>query len=350
MSCFLRRASIAVALALLCYTPSYAVEFDNDNGDGTWEQVTNWADDLLPDGNVAEIFLQDVNNPLPVVDGLPTVTLSSGNHSPTLLDLGGGGDDDLGDIQFLMTGGTLNLSQDSEIGNGSDSNLAMADYTAYFIQTGGDVIVTGGSGTDIKLSAGGDAIPMGSVYSIRGGSLQSSGTVDLGGGAPAAPVTHASALFEIVGTGPTSIEIEDLKTDTAADVGTPIALGFVLDAGGVTPLVARDDVQMDGLGLELGLSDVPPAGDIVLIQADRLSNDNQFIGLPDGSDVSADFGGNTYTWTINYFDSSDDTVIVDAVVLSNLRVSPAVPEPATVVLISVAGLLGLAVRRRAMAK
>jgi hypothetical protein len=336
---------------IVCFGQStvFGDEFDNDANTGAWEDATNWENDTLPDTVTAEIFLEDVNNPLPTMNGLPTVTLSSGTHSPTLLDLGGGSDNDLGDIQLLMTGGTLNLNTDSEIGNGSDSNSAIAGSTAYFTQTGGDVVVTGGSGVNLKLSSGGDAIPMGSVYSISGGSLVSNGTIDIGGGTVGLPIPSyvpASALFEIVGTGPSQVMIEDLRTTTDGDAdATTNSLGFVLDAGGVTPLVVNDDVQMENLNLQLSLSAAPPISDIVLVQADRLSNDNQFVGLPDGSDLTALFDGNFYTWTINYFDSSDDETVIDAIVLSNLRVAP-IPEPSTAALCILAASMVMLRRRR----
>jgi len=316
--------------------------FDNDSNDGLWETASNWENDALPDGETAELYLEDLNNPLPTVDGFPTVTLSSGNHSPTDFVMGGASDTDLGDIQLLMTGGTLNLSSDTRIGRGGDTP-DFNNFHAKFTQTGGDVVVTGGSGVDIKLGAGGETYSPAATYSISGGSLSSEGTVNFGSNSTlAGPLT-----FEIVGTGPSSIVIEDIKTESSvpgatSPGGAPTTLSFVLDSGGVTPLQVNDDLQMENLSFGLSLSDVPPSGDITLVKSGRITGPEQFIDRPDGSDVTAPFDGNFYTWTINYF---EDDGLVDAVVLSNLRVSP-IPEPTSMVLLTMAGIPLILRRRR----
>ena len=327
-------AALVASLTVLA-SPAVGDFFDNDSGDGAWETATNWNNDALPAGSSAEMFLEDQNNPLPLVNGIPTVTLSSGNQSPSNLVVGGGSDDDLGDIQFLMTGGTLNLSSDSRIGRGSATNPGILTSTAYFTQTGGDVIVTGGSGVDIKLGAGGQPLSPGAVYSISGGSLSSTGTINLGSNSTLA----GDIVFEIDGSGASSIAIEDFKTESA--VMGSVTFSVVLDALGMTTLVANDDFQMENVNFDLSLSDVPPTDPIVLVQADRISNDNQFIGLPDGSLVSASFAGNDYSWTINYFDSSDDGDIIDAIVLTPI------PEPAGATLAGLSlALIALGRRRR----
>lgn len=329
-----RSILVAVITASLaaCVPNACGDFFDNDSSDGAWETATNWDNDVLPAGVSAEMFLEDQNNALPNVNGIPTVTLSSGSQSPSSVVLGGGSDTDFGDIQFLLTGGALNLSSDSRVGRGG-TDPTINNSTAYFTQTDGDVVVTGGSGVDIKLGAGGQPFSPGAIYSISGGSLNSSGTINLGSNSTLA----GDIIFEIDGSGASSIVIEDFKTESA--VSGPVFFGVVLDAGGMTTLVANDDFQMENVGLQLSLSDVPPSGPIVLVQADRLSNDNQFIGLPDGSIVSASFGGTDYEWFINYFDSSDDGTILDAIVLNP------VPEPSTF-LFGCLALVSIALRRR----
>ncbi|QDU89779.1 hypothetical protein Pla175_31740 [Pirellulimonas nuda] len=169
----------------------------------------------------------------------------------------------------------------------------------------------------------------------------------------------------------------DVDSDNPNGV-TQINLGkfvteFVLDANGASSIVVADNLQLgasediDGnrefgyAFLRIKLSEPTTAGsgvvgsgdEIVLFQADRLSsgidadNDPQNTveieegrffdpdragpnssgtttlphgGLWDGGTVRTDYAGAQYQWTINYFDSSDDAVVIDAVTLSNLNI------------------------------
>ncbi len=171
----------------------------------------------------------------------------------------------------------------------------------------------------------------------------------------------------------------DITTDNPNGV-THMKLGkfvteFVLDAGGASPVVVNDELRLgrtedlEGnreIGyafLRIKLSEPTTAGsgsvgsgdEIVLFQADRISSqidlDNDpgvesgeiemgrffdpdraglntagtsmlpHAGLWEGTKVRADYAGAAYEWTINYFDSSDDGVVVDAVTLSDLLVT-----------------------------
>ncbi|MCA9241912.1 MAG: hypothetical protein KDA37_16995, partial [Planctomycetales bacterium] len=148
---------------------------------------------------------------------------------------------------------------------------------------------------------------------------------------------------------------------------------FVLDAGGASTIVVNDELRLGrsedldatrefGYAfLRIKLSEPTTAGsgavgsgnEIVLFQADRVSSaidaDNDpnttieieegrffdpdragfnssgtsmlpHAGLWDGGTVRADYAGAQYQWTINYFDSSDDGIVIDAVTLSNLQI------------------------------
>lgn len=350
----LRSLVVVTAVVVMAATGPLAFGdfFDNDASTGAWEGATNWNNDVLPSFVSAEIFLEDLNNALPLVSGIPTVTLSSGTQEVTSLVLGAGSDTDTGSVQLLVTGGVLNLYADSRIGRGEDSgvdNTTWAGDTASLTQTGGTVNVIGAN-SDIKIAADGDFSPD-AIYSISGGTL----LVGLGDPASDANSTitlgesgrNADATLEIIGSagggGPTSVEIDDLKMNSGHLGNT--YLSMVMDAGGVTPLICNDELQMENLQFKLSLSDVPPAGAITLALADRLSNDNQFVGIPDGSDVTAAYGGNDYTWTITYTDGSNDATLNSSIVLDNLRISPSVPEPSTILLLGMA-VVPLALRRR----
>jgi hypothetical protein len=171
----------------------------------------------------------------------------------------------------------------------------------------------------------------------------------------------------------------DVTTDNPNGV-THMKLGkfvteFVLDAGGASPVVVNDELRLgrteDLAGnreigyafLRIKLSEPTTAGsgvvgsgdEIVLFQADRITSmidlDNDpnveageietgrffdpdraglntagtsmlpHAGLWEGNKVRADYAGAAYEWTINYFDSADDGVVVDAVTLSELVVT-----------------------------
>lgn len=336
---------VAAAIMLAAVPPAWADKtFDNDNNNGLWVEAANWADlaatpgpDAVPNLESAEMFLEDLNNPLPLYHGIPTITLDSGTHQLVSFVMGGGSDTDVGDIQLRMTDGTLQVGGDSRIGRGSDTETAFLSNQMNFLQEGGTVEFLGGTGTDLKLSA--DKQYSGKAsYIISGGSFSSTGTITYPQSGD-----DSDAMFKVVGTGPTSISLEDIKMEASAP-GTD-TLAFVLDAGGVTPIQLADEFQMENINLDLSLSDVPPSGNIVLVKADRLSNDNQFVGLPDGSTVSAAFGSTLYSWTINYYDTSDDGLVVDAIILSNMTTSP-VPEPASLLLLGMGAAMLVAVRRR----
>lgn len=331
---------IAVAAAVMLVATPVALGdefFDNDSSDGLWSTGTNWSADAVPSAESAEMYLEDMNNALPTYNGIPTITL---NVNSTIVNfvIGGGSDTDTGDIQLRMTAGDLLFGGDSRIGRGSDTNTAFLNNQVNFLQEGGTVTAIGGTGTDIKLSADKEYSAKAS-YIISGGSLSSTGTITYPQSGD-----DADAMFKVVGTGPTSITLEDIKMEATAP-GTD-TMAFVLDAGGVTPIVLNDEFQMENINLDLSLSAVPPSGNIVLLQADRLSNDNQFVGLADGATVSAPYGSTLYSWTINYYDSSDDGTVIDAIVLSNMSTSPLIPEPASIVLLGMGAMLLVSMRRR----
>ena len=345
--------SVAI-VALLLTACGVSTTYGSDNyfnGGGAtndWFDAANWDLGIPPQDESTKIY-----------DGF-TAEISAGAADYGSVDLSIG-DSDTGAIATLIvSGGSLNGT-----GTGNDIRLGVGDLGSaargQLIQTGGDVTAV----DYIKMSNAGETLAAGSLYEISGGSLTVVDQLEMGrdGG-----YVTDMIKFKVVGSDPTSISIEDLKVNRTAPGYAQPTLSFVLDgsSNGVTPIQINDEFQIgnnedangnpEGEGdmiLELALSAVPTADDKILVEAGRITMDEQFLGLPDGSDVSADFGGNLYTWTINYYDGDSDpdrpTTLpaAAAVVLSNLRVSQAiVPEPASLVLLGLGAMLLVSLRRR----
>ena len=159
-----------------------------------------------------------------------------------------------------------------------------------------DIFVGGATGSAGRMNR--------SLLRIRGGRLTGlSLTIGEGLG--------SNSTIEIMGSAPQSISaLEFVEMHARSDPGgTPAVttLSFILDAHGVTPIVISsrfqglviDHDQSSRCRLDVKLSSVPPRDDITLIQS-RASGSGEFSGLPEASQVTADFNGHTYTWTLTY--------------------------------------------------
>jgi hypothetical protein len=332
-------AHALVLLVAVCLVPA-ALGADNEFvGGGTdpsdWFEAANWSEGAVPfAGDSTKIYNSF------------TVNITAGDASYGDKDLSIG-DSDSGETATLnISDGTLNGT-----GTGNDIRLGVGDDQSGSL---GRILQTGGAVTAvdyIKMSNGGQQAAAGSHYQISGGSLNVVDQLEMGRDDG---VVQNMIQFEVIGTGPTSITIEDVKVNRIHSLSPAHAsFAFTIDgtATGVTSIDVNDELQLgnsettdDTVGrlyLELSLSAVPTNNDIVLFNAKRITMDEQFEGLPDGSDVSATFGPDLYTWTINYFDGHADSQ--PAVVLSNLRVN--IPEPGSMVLLAMAAI-PFAIRRR----
>ena len=342
---------IALIAAAVLTVPYVSATYASDNyfsGGGTtndWFDAANWDLGIPPQGESTKIY-----------DG-STAEISSGAAEYGDVDLSIGDSDSGQTATLLISGGSLNGT-----GTGNDIRLGVSDdgsgALGQIIQTSGDVTAV----DYVKMSNAGASDAAGSYYEISGGSLTVVNQIEMGrdGG-----MVQNMIMLKIIGTGPTSVTTDDLKTNRTAPGYAQPTLAFALDSTvtGVTPLQIADEFQIGNsetatagegdMYLELSLLGPPTVDDKILVEAGRISMDEQFIGLPDGSDVSALYGGNTYTWTINYYDGESDPdrpgslPSTAAVVLSNMRVSQGVvPEPASLVLIGLGAMLLVSLRRR----
>ena len=316
----------AITLMVLAPFASGDNNWTGGGGDADWFKATNWDNGVVP----------------------PEVDENVNIYDSFSVDIGAGAADvgennlTIGNTETATaTTATLNVSGGSlTVGISSDdlrlgrNDADQVGAVGFLNQLGGDVIVN----DYIKMSNAGSTPQAGSHYRISGGSLNVVDQLEFGrdDGTVASKI-----MFEVVGTGPSAITINDVKVNRVSpNSGVQPTFAFTIDDSptGVTPIVVLDELQLGNnetenpgegeLYLELSLSGVPTANPIVLFQAKRLTMDEQFTGLPDNSIVSADYNAVTYQWRINYFD--DGSNVVDAVVLTP------VPEPNSVCLIALA--------------
>jgi hypothetical protein len=244
------------------------------------------------------------------------------------------------------------------IGRVVQAGAAVGDNSARVIQTGGLMQV--GTGTNgVRLSQSDAGTLADSLYEISGGSVRGGPT----NGSMTGPLqigivtsTFGKAEFHVVGTGPTEMRFEDVRMQANSTGAGDAVLHFSLDASGVTPLIAEDEMRFSGNAgivgnnkLVVDLIGAAPTTDITLVTADRLGTSNApaetFTGMPDLTPISAQFGGFQWNWLLDYTDGSDDGVL-DASIVLRFQSKTEVPEPTSLALVGAGGLALLARRRR----
>jgi hypothetical protein len=372
---------LAAAAAMLGARQASAAQINFDNGalSGLWENPTNWRgagpDTLWGTEDDTDGLPTTADQPVihdgftasltsPQVAGDLVVSWPTGGGSPAApgvatLNIGPGADLVVGDGATNTSGIRLGRTA-----------TAVGASRGVINQTGGNVsIITGANGLRLSQADGGTTVSD-SLYVISGGSLR--------GGPAGAATLNANlnigtqlnnfnrAEFRVVGTGPTEIRFADvnLRVATPADgTGTRQAvLGFVIQDGGVTPIVAEDqfDIQNhDGATgaptanalLEIALQGAPPEQNIVLVQADRLTPTSgaagfvHFAAMPDNTPIVRTFGDWEYTWNLNYIDGSDDGIL-DAFIRLDFVSRTLVPEPGALTLFALLSACAFAHRRR----
>jgi hypothetical protein len=356
------------AATLLAGVPVLAaqINFDNGAGTGAWENPLNWRGagpdtlwgteddtDGLPGAAdqavVGGSFVAVLTSPQTVSEvGVQWPAQGGQSAGSSVLNIGPG-------AALTVTGGS-----GMRLGRAFTGEVGSASGTVN--QTGGSVVITGSNG--LRLSQESAAVQPDSLYVISGGSL-TGGTPDATGMLNIGRLDSSfnRAEFRVVGSGASEIRFEDLNVRAAPPAegtGTRQAvLSFVIDDGGVTPIVVEDqfDIQAHDAAtgtptgnalLEISLQGTPAESDIVLVNADRLTPTSgtagfvNFMGMPDGTPIVRSFGNYEYTWNLDYVDGNDDAVL-DAFVRLDFVSRTEVPEPGAL------GLLGpgaLAVVRR----
>jgi hypothetical protein len=250
-------------------------------GSGAWTDAARWSQGLPDRYREA------------VVRGDSRVVIPAGDYPIADLEVGLNRGDR---ARVEVDGGRLVLQQDS---------LRMGEYTGsegtFVLKDGAmdcamDVFVGAATGTTNRMTKG--------TLIIQGGSFVGL-TLTVGEG------LGADSRVEIDGSRASAIEaLEFVSLLPSADPGGKpgvATLAFTLDAQGVTPITILS--RWRGLSLvhdersqcrlQIALTAIPPRDDVTLVSA-RVPIRGTFAGLPEGAEITADFGGWNYHWMLTY--------------------------------------------------
>ena len=227
------------------------------------------------------------------VGGRSRVVIPAGHYSAAMLKIGCKSGDR---AQLELDGGELLIRQDSlivgEYTNG-EGTVILNDGTMQSVM---DIFVGAATGSVGRKSK--------AALVVRGGSLLGL-TLTVGEG------LGSESLVSIEGSRPSAIhalEFVQLLANADPD-GTPgrTTLAFTIHEHGVTPITIGSrwrglEIEHDRSShcrLQIGLKAIPPRDDVTLVSS-SVAIRGMFEGLPEGADITANFGGRTYRWTLTY--------------------------------------------------
>jgi hypothetical protein len=326
--------------------------FDNDSGDGLWSNSTNWNGDAIPDDERA------------IVNGELTATVNTViTQKPTELRMGENGSagtlmiTDGGDLQFTksVNVGRNDAGEDGTlfVSGGSLSTTSQLRISQVGVSGGltGQVFHSGGSidaGTIDFHPFNNEGVNT-SLYEISGAAVLTAGSVEVYGAEDnnedgtddGASVTHT---FRVTGNDAT-IDVASLAftQDEPAIGQTTATYEFIFAADGITTYNATGDIDISApdaavwettINVDLSALDITSDQRFILFQADSgAAAAGVLTGTFENETVNG-IGGNITGGTIGYDATS---VYIDVT---------AVPEPATMGLLGLGGLLALRRRRR----
>jgi hypothetical protein len=324
-----------VVIALLSAESASAIDWIGPlNGAGWFDDPANWEGGAFPGTGDGATF-----------KGGASVTYNATGqpgNSAEILDLRIGMDTGEGAGEVLFTGGTLILNDfDDEA-----VRMGQNGQTGGIIQSGGTIDAING-GVRIGDGQGETTVGEFGYYTISGGSVITRGPGD--NGRMVVGDHDGNAHMTIVGTGPDLISVA-----ARFEVESNGRLEFILDASGVTPIIANTRMDSDeprfqgaepdgdpGAMLLLDFSALTrPIGDILLV--DNWSEDDfdlQAVNAPEGAIVHTFPNGTYYYATYTYMAPGGDGFANDLALV-------AIPEPSTCALMVLAFFGSLSHRRR----
>lgn len=250
-------------------------------GNGEWSGSGRWTE------GVPNILREAY------IGGVSEVTLSHGNFAAADLRVGTRAGDR---ARVEVNGAHLLVRQDSLVVGEYSGGEATFVLNEGSVESAMDIFIGGATASTGRMNR--------SLLIVKGGRLIGL-TLTVGEG------LGSDATVEVAGSRASTIsalEFVDLMAhkDPSGRPGSA-ALSFVLDAHGVTPILIQSrwhglridhDAESHCL-LKVRLSAVPPRDDVTLISS-RVATQGTFDGLPEGSEIAAEYGHRIYRWLLTY--------------------------------------------------
>jgi hypothetical protein len=288
-------------------TPTYLTRWRG--GNGLWTNGAKWT-------SGAPSVLREA-----VIGGVSDVSIPTGEFHAAMLLVGTDGGDR---TRVQVNGGNVLIRQDSLIVGEYSSGTAQFVLNSGSVEDAMDIFVGGATGSSGRMNK--------SSLTVRGGQLVGL-TLTVGEG------LGANSTVEIDGSRAKAVValefVELLAHADPSGKGGTTTLAFTLDAHGVTPISIESrwrglEIEHDAAShcrLRIDLSTVPPRGDVTLVSS-RVATRGMFDGLPEGSEITAEYAHHVYRWVLTYKGGTSG----HDVVLKNQSVYDA-DAPATHVLI-----------------
>lgn len=268
---------------------------------GNWQAAENWADNVVP-APVSNVEI------LGAAKAQSRVTFDGAKGDVLLANLYLGGH--WPNAALAVTGGSLTVTGQFEVGSQNRGTKLPCLYA----QTGGTVYANYVAIGSFNVGRGADRNCVAEATFEGGAFLCRELKLGVGG--------NSFSTLRVIGSATSSLVILDKFTIgpvkmSKADgkpLGSRSVIQFVLDSTGVTPIVLRSPTGFNirlpspaslvHCELSVSLKALPPAEDIVLLQA-LLRSDGTFDGLAEGSAVTArdPASGRTFEWTLRYDDT-----------------------------------------------
>ena len=250
-------------------------------GNGNWTETAKWT------AGMPNVFREAT------IGGVSDVVIPRGDFTAADLRVGTASGDR---TRVQVNGGHLLVRQDSLIVGEASGGQAQFILNDGSVENAMDIFVGGATGSTGRMNR--------SSLIVRGGRLIGL-TLTVGEG------LGSETSFEVEGSRAEAIRaLKFFQLLAFADPGGKpgsSTLAFTLDEHGVTPITIQSrwrglEIKHDAgsrCRLRISLSAVPPREDVTLVSS-RTPVMGTFDGLPEGSEIAAEFSQHTYRWRLTY--------------------------------------------------